>query len=44
MDLSNDEKILLNDGSRIVRNKFQREEDIDIISKGAYDTMLFFKN
>ena len=28
-----DVKILLNDGSRIVGNKFQREENIDIISK-----------
>ena len=31
-----DVKILLNDGSRIVGNKFQREENIDIISKGVY--------
>ena len=29
-------KVLLNDGSRIVGNKFQREENIDIISKGVY--------
>ena len=29
-------KILLNDGSRIVGNKFQREDSIDIISKGVY--------
>ena len=32
----NDVKILLNDGSRIVGNKFQREDNIDIISKGVY--------
>ena len=31
-----DVKILLNDGSRIVGNKFQREDNIDIISKGVY--------
>ena len=31
-----DVKILLNDGSRIVGNKFQRENNIDIISKGVY--------
>ncbi len=31
-----DVRILLNDGSRIVGNKFQREENIDIISKGVY--------
>ena len=29
-------RILLNDGSRIVGNKFQRENKIDIISKGVY--------
>ena len=32
----NNVKILLNDGSRIVGNKFQREDNIDIISKGVY--------
>ena len=31
-----DVRILLNDGSRIVGNKFQREQNIDIISKGVY--------
>ena len=31
-----DVKILLNDGSRIVGYKFQRENNIDIISKGVY--------
>ena len=31
-----DVKILLNDGSRIVGNKFKREDKIDIISKGVY--------
>ncbi len=31
-----DVKILLNDGSRIVGTKFEREENIDIISKGVY--------
>ena len=36
MDYIKDVKILLNDGSRIVGNKFQREENIDIISKGVY--------
>mgnify|MGYP001425043835 CR=1 FL=1 len=29
-------KILLNDGSRIVGNKFNRDKNIDIISKGVY--------
>ena len=29
-------KILLNDGSRIVGNRFERENNIDIISKGVY--------
>ena len=31
-----DVKILLNDGSRIVGNRFERENNIDIISKGVY--------
>ena len=31
-----DVKILLNDGSRIVGNQFERENNIDIISKGVY--------
>ncbi len=31
-----DVKILLNDGSRIVGNQFQRDDNIDIISKGVY--------
>jgi len=31
-----DVKILLNDGSRIVGNKFERDNNIDIISKGVY--------
>jgi LPS-assembly protein len=31
-----DVKILLNDGSRIVGDKFERENNIDIISKGVY--------
>ncbi len=34
--LIKDVKILLNDGSRIVGNKFERENNIDIISKGVY--------
>ncbi len=31
-----DVKILLNDGSRIVGDKFERDNNIDIISKGVY--------
>ena len=34
--LIKDVKILLNDGSRIVGNKFERDHNIDIISKGVY--------